>query len=826
MKEIVHGSFIRRLAFNVGASFVQGMNTLLRARDTGWSHVMTTSQCGAFFTVAVLSIGLITIAADFASAQEKLDRTALPIQAPKHRTITELDARDAKAPPRFEVKAPKDAPNVVIVLIDDIGFGTSGAFGGPLKTPTLDRLSKSGLRYNQFHTTALCSPTRVALLTGRNHHSANAGSVMEIATAFPGNNGVRPRSVEPVAEMLRLNGYSTAAFGKYHETAPWEVSISGPFDRWPTRSGFDKFYGFIGGETNQWAPFIHDGTTAVEPPDDPNYHFTTDMTNQAIKWMRFQQSLTPDKPFFIYFAPGATHAPHHVPKEYIAKYKGKFDAGWDKYREATLARQIELGVVPKGTKLARKPRDIKDWDELSTDERKLCARQMECFAAFTEHTDHEVGRLYDAIDDMGEADNTLFVYIFGDNGASAEGGLAGTWNEMIVMNGLADNFEDQLRRLDDFGGKDAYNHFHAGWAVACSTPFQWTKQVASHYGGTRNGMVMHWPKGIKAKGEIRSQWHHVNDIAPTVMEAAGLPFPKSVNGAVQKPFEGVSMVYSFDDADAPDRHTTQYFEMFGNRAIYNDGWVAAVKHTTPWRSAPDRPLAEDRWELYHVAKDFSQAVDVADKYPEKLKQLQELFISEATKYNVLPLDDRTYERFNAAIAGRPDLMGDRTSLTLYEGMDRIMENVFINVKNRSHTITAEIVIPEAGGEGVIICQGGKFAGWSLYMKGGKVSYVHNWFGRKHYTVTGKQAIPAGEATIRYEFAYAGGKEAGKGGKGTLLVNGKKVAEGLIGNTVPALFSGDETVDVGVDHHTPVTPDYQQRGNEFNGKIGKVKIELK
>ncbi len=773
------------------------------------------------FGTAVLSLSMCTTA----DPQQELDRTILPIQAPARDPITELDARNATAPPPFEVKMPSSAPNVVIVLIDDIGFGAATSFGGAIETPTLDRLGQNGLRYNQFHTTALCSPTRMAILTGRNHHSANAGSVMEVATGFPGNNGQRPRSVEPMAEMLRLNGYSTAAFGKYHETAPWEVSVSGPFDRWPTRSGFDKFYGFIGGETNQWAPFIHDGTTPVEPPDDPDYHFTTDMTNQAISWMRYQQSLTPDKPFFVYFATGATHAPHHVPKDWIAKYKGQFDGGWDEYRQNTLARQIELGVVPAGTELAAKPEDIPAWDSLSADEKKVYARQMEVFAAFTGHTDHEVGRLYDAIDDMGEADNTLFIYIFGDNGSSAEGGLAGTFNEMIVLNGLADSVEDQLERLDDFGGPMAFNHFHAGWAHATNTPFQWTKQVASHYGGTRNPMVVHWPDGIQAKDEVRSQWHHVTDIAPTVMEAAGLPFPTSVNGAVQKPFEGVSLLYSFDDADAADRHTTQYFEMFGNRAIYQDGWVAATKHRTPWASAPDGPLDQDKWELYNVSEDFSQSNDLAPSNPDKLGEMQDLFMEEAIKYNVLPLDDRVFERFDASVAGRPDLMGDRTSLTMYEGMTGIMENAFLNVKNRSHSITAEVEIPQGGGEGVILCQGGRFAGWSLYMKDGKVSYVHNWFGKERYTVTAQRPLPPGKATIRYEFAYEGGDKPGMGGTGTISVNGRQVAEGRIENTVPFLFSADETTDVGVDKATPVTEDYEERHNEFNGKIEQVTVEL-
>jgi len=762
--------------------------------------------------------------AEPASSLEGLDRTVLPIPQPTYPPATELDARNAKAPPPFEVKAPEGAPNVVVVLIDDIGFGSAGSFGGPIATPTLDSLAEGGLRYNQFHTTALCSPTRMALLTGRNHHSANTGSVQEVATGFPGNNGMRPETVAPLAEMLRLNGYSTAAFGKYHETPPWEVSVSGPFDRWPTHSGFDKFYGFIGGEANQWAPLIYEGTTKIEPPNDPDYHFTTDIADQAINWIRFQQSLTPDKPFFAYFATGATHAPHHVPKEWIAKYKGKFDGGWDKYREETLARQIELGVVPAGTKLTPKPADIPDWDTLSKDEKRLFARQMEVFAAFAEHTDHEVGRLFQAIEDLGEGDNTLFIYVFGDNGSSAEGGLAGTFNEMVVLNALPDSVADQLEHLDEFGGPMAYNHFHAGWAVAGDTPFQWTKQVASHYGGTRNAMVIHWPDGMKAKGEVRSQWHHVTDIAPTVMDAAGLPFPESVDGAAQKPFEGVSLLYSFDEPQAKSRHTTQYFEMFGNRAIYHDGWVAAAKHRTPWNKGPDGPLEEDKWELYHVEEDFSQANDLAATNPEKLGEMQDLFLEEAVKYNVLPLDDRVYERFNAAIAGRPDLMGDRKSLTLYEGMTGIMENAFLNVKNRSHSITAEVEIPEGGGEGVLLCQGGRFAGWSLYMKGGKVSYVHNWVGKERYTITTPQRVPAGKATIRYEFAYDGG-DPGSGGTGTIFVNSAKVAEGRIENTTPFVFSADETADVGVDEATPVTEEYAERDNEFNGKIHKVTVEL-
>ncbi len=760
------------------------------------------------------------------SGEYKMDRSILPIQRPEPVKISELDARDATKPERFEIKAPKDAPNVVIVIIDDIGFGSAGSFGGTISTPTFDKLANQGVKYNQFHTTAVCASTRMSLLTGRNHHSANEGSIGETATAFEGNTGVRPLSVAPVTEMLRANGYSTAAFGKYHETPPWEVSASGPYDRWPTSSGFDKFYGFIGGEVNQWAPFLHDGVTPVEIPDDPNYHVTTDLADQAIKWMREQQAFTPDKPFFTYFAPGAVHAPHHAPKEWVDKYKGQFDDGWDKYREETLARQIELGVVPAGTKLAPKPPEVQDWDALSDDEKRLFTRQMEVFAGFTSHTDNEVGRLVTALEEMGEMDNTIFMYIWGDNGTSAEGGLSGTINEMYVLNGYTDSVEEQLKDIDKLGGKDSYGHFTAGWANAMNTPFQWVKRVASHYGGSRNPLVVHWPNGIETQGEVRSQWHHVNDIAPTIMEAAGLPFPTSVNGVEQKPFEGVSMLYTLNDAEAADRHTTQYFEILANRAIYDKGWVAACKHATPWESEGDAKLGEEKWELYHVAEDFSQAYDLAAENPEKLKEMQALFMEEAYKYNVLPIDDRAMERFNAAIAGRPDVMGDRTSLTLYEGMEYIMENVFINVKNRSHTITAEVDIQEAGTKGVILAQGGKFAGWTLFMKDGKVFYEYNFFGKNRYTMNSTEALPIGKATIRYEFVYEEGQKPGGKGIGTIFVNDQKVAEANIDKTVPFIFSADETADVGADHHTPVSNEYGERGNEFTGKIEKVTIDLK
>jgi arylsulfatase len=625
--------------------------------------------------------------------------------------------------------------------------------------------------------------------------------------------------------MLRLNGYSTAFFGKNHETAAWEVSPSGPTDRWPTRSGFDKFYGFIGGETNQWAPMLYDGLTPVEVPEDPSYHFMTDMTNQAIAWMRFQKALTPDKPFFMYFAPGATHAPHHVPKEWIAKYKGKFDQGWDKLREETLARQIELGVVPPGTKLAPKPDAIKDWDALAADEKRLFTRQMEVFAGFGEYTDVEIGRLIEAIEGTGQMDNTLVFYIVGDNGTSAEGMMNGLFNELTYFNGVPETVAGQLEHLDEWGGPSTYPHMAAGWAVAGDTPFTWTKQVASNFGGTRNGMVVHWPRRIQAKGEIRSQFHHVIDVAPTVLEATSLPEPKSVNGTRQAPIEGVSMVYSFDDARADGRRKTQYFELMGNRAIYSDEWFAATIHKLPWESQPRVALADDTWQLYDIRTDFSLANDLAAKNPAKLKEMQDLFIKEAIKYRVLPIDDRSIERLNPKIAGRPDLMGGRTSLTLYEGMKGMSENVFINVKNRSHTVEAEVEIPAGGAKGVILAQGGRFGGWALYLQDGKPTYTYNFVGLRSTSVAAREPLPAGKATLRYEFTYDGGG-LGKGGMATLYVNDKKVAEGRLENTQAMMFSTDETADVGVDDATPVVEATGAgRHSRFTGKIDRVTVEV-
>jgi arylsulfatase A-like enzyme len=751
----------------------------------------------------------------------EMDRTVLPIPEPRRQTYKELDARNAKAPARWEVKAPAGAPNVVVVLIDDIGFGASSAFGGPISMPTLEKVAATGLKYNRFHTTALCSPTRVALLTGYNHHSNNAGSIMETGTAFPGNTGVRPQSITPIAEVLRQNGYSTAAYGKYHETPPWEISAAGPYDRWPTHSGFENFYGFIGGETNQYAPLVYDGTAQVELPDDPKYHFTTDMTNKAMSWMKFQKALSPDKPFYMYFAPGATHAPHHVPAEWRDKYKGKFDQGWDKVREETLARQIKLGVVPAGTKLAPKHKDIKDWTTLSADEKKLFTRQMETYAGFAEHTDNEIGRLYSAIEEIGQSDNTLFIYIVGDNGASAEGQMNGTFNEMSFFNAAPETVKGMLEHYDDWGGPSTYPHYPAGWAVAMDSPFTYTKQVASDFGGTRNGMVIHWPKGIKAQGEVRSQFGHVVDIAPTVYEAAKIPAPKKVNGIDQDPLEGTSLVYSFDKPGAKETHTVQYFEMFGNRAMYSDGWYARTIHRPAWQGKPTQTLLEDPWELYNSNDDFSLSNNVASSNAAKLKELQALFMRDAEKFHVLPIDDRLLERTNAELVGRPSVMEGRNTVTYGPGMKGMGVDIFIATPGKSYTMTVDVDV-QAGSNGVIVAQGGRFGGFSFFVSNGKPTFVYNYLGLEKFTVASSQALSPGKHTVVYDFKSDGG--LGKGGVGTIAIDGKKVGEGRIGKTQPGIFSVDDLADVGTDDGTPVT-DYG-KSPKFNGTLNKVTIETR
>ena len=765
-------------------------------------------------------------------AHDQKHRSHLPMPNTHRPQFVAFDAKDpdSKFPPIEQLRPPKGAPNVLVILIDDAGFGSASAFGGPCQTPSAETLAANGLKFNRFHTTALCSPTRQALLTGRNHHSTGMGSITETATGAPGYCSVLPNSMSPLAKTLKLNGYNTAQFGKCHEVPVWETSPAGPFTAWPTGGGgFEYFYGFIGGEANQWYPTLYEGTTPVEPKKTPEegYHLVEDMTDKATAWIAQQKALAPDTPFFIYFAPGATHAPHHVPKEWADKYKGKFDAGWDTLREETFARQKKAGVIPADCQLTPRHQEIPAWDAMPEALKPALRRQMEVYAGFMEYTDHHVGRLFEALNKLGIADDTLVYYIIGDNGASAEGTLNGAYNEMANFNGLADleTPEFLMARLDKLGGPDSYNHYAVGWAHAMNTPYQWTKQVASHWGGTRNGTIVSWPKGFKAKGEVRSQFAHVIDVAPTVLEAAGLPEPLAVDGIQQDPIEGVSMLYAFNDPKAAERHETQYFEMFGNRGIYHKGWTAVTKHRTPWILVGQKtvPLDDDVWELYDTSKDWSQANDLSKVHPEKLHELQRLWLIEATRYKVLPIDDRVAEKLNPDLAGRPVLVRGKTQL-LFGGMGRLSENCVLSIKNKSHSVTAEIVVPAQGAEGVIIAQGANIGGWTLYALSGKLKYCYNVAGVNHYYVESKDKIPAGGHQVRMEFAYAGGG-LGKGGQAALFIDGKKVGEGNIPMTQAMIFSADDGCDVGEDTGAPVSPDYGPHGNAFNGKVKGVVLSI-
>jgi arylsulfatase len=763
--------------------------------------------------------------------RDDVQRAVLPIPDRPHVGLVTFDAKDPDTtyPPIRPVRPPAGAPNVLLVLIDDVGFGASSAFGGPCETPNFERLAERGLRYNRFHTTALCAPTRAALLSGRNHHSVGMGGITETATSAPGQSSLRPNSKAPLAETLRLNGYSTAQFGKCHEVPVWQASPVGPFDMWPTRSGFETFYGFIGGEDNQWFPSLYEGTTPVEPPKTPEegYHLTEDLADRAISWVRTQKALAPDRPFFMYFAPGATHAPHHVPRRWSDRYLGAFGHGWDRQRELTLARQKELGVVPSDAGLAPRHAEIPAWDDMPEELKPVLERQMEVYAGFLSHTDHHVGRLLDAVEQLGVMDDTLIYLIIGDNGASAEGTLHGTYNEMINFNGMAalESTEFMAERIDDFGGPDSYNHYAVGWAWAMDAPFQWTKQVASHWGGTRNGTVVHWPKGIRARGELRSQFCHVIDFAPTVLEAAGIPDPSMVNGVTQSPIEGTSMVYSFDEADAPERHDLQYFEMFGNRGIYFKGWSAVTKHRTPWLlGAIELPAFDDDvWELYDGRTDYSQTEDLAGQMPEKLHELQRLWLIEAARYDVIPLDDRTAERANADIAGRPQLITGDTQV-FYPGMARLSENSVLSIKNKSFSVTAEVVVPDAAVSGTVLAQGGAIGGWSLHAVDGRATFTYNLLGLQVFTTEAAEPIPPGTHQVRVEFAYDGGGP-GKGGDVFLYYDGDKVGEGRVGATQPFIFSADEGVDVGRETGTAVAPGCTVGTSGFTGEINWVELSV-
>jgi arylsulfatase A-like enzyme len=769
-----------------------------------------------------LGLALIAAYASTAAAQGVLPRPEPPFKGKIGKTYK--DSTPDKIP---VIDAPAGAPNVLVVLIDDAGFGQWSTFGGQIPTPNLDKLAKAGLSYTRFHTTALCSPTRAALLTGRNHHSAETGVITEIGSGYPGYSGQIAKSNGMVSEILRQNGYATAFFGKNHNIADWETSISGPYDRWPTGQGFDRFYGFLGGETGQWQPALYDGSTPVEMEvpkgREADYTLNEHLADKAIEYVHQQKSVTPDRPFFIYYAPGATHAPHHVPAAWMAKYRGQFDSGWDKYREDTFQRQLKLGVIPAGTKLTPRPAEILAWDSLSADQKKVGARLMEAFAAYTAQTDFEVGRLIAAIAEIGQLDNTLIVYEVGDNGSSMEGTLAGVFNEMVSLNGQQEDTAYVLEHIDEIGGPKAYNHFPVGWAWAMNTPFQWGKQVASHLGGVRNPLVISWPNGIKARGEVRTQFHHVIDLVPTILDAAGVTAPTMLNGVEQKPIEGVSMRYSFDAPKAKSTRRTQYFEMLGNRALYHEGWVATCRHgRLPWVTSGTFDFANDVWQLYNLEDDFSQANDLSARNPAKLKALQDQFWVEAEKYDVLPLDDRFIERADPSL--RPSLIAGRTQFTYFAGAHRIPESSSANIKNRSHSITAEIEIPEGPADGVLVAAGGTVAGYTLFIQDGKPNYEYNWFGQKRYKVSGPDKLSPGKHVIRVDFTYDGGG-VGKGGTVALFVDDEKAAEGRVEKTVLGRFSADETFDTGEDDGSPVSDAYASPF-KFTGTMKKVTIALK
>jgi arylsulfatase len=767
----------------------------------------------------VCGLVLALAAAATSRAQEVLPRPDPPFGGK-----IGVTTQDSKVDFPKEVEAPKGAPNILVILTDDVGFGASSTFGGPIPTATMDRLAQQGLRYTRFHTTALCSPTRAALLSGRNHHSASTGVIMEAGTGFPGYNTLMPKSDGTFAEVLKLNGYNTAWYGKNHNVPDWHGSQAGPFGLWPTGLGFEYFYGFIGGDTSQWSPALVENIKPVEPPhDDPNYFFDVDMADRTIERIRMLNSVAPQKPWLVYYAPGTAHAPHHAPKEWIAKFKGKFDQGWDKAREETLARQKQLGIVPADAKLTQRSEGIPAWDSLDADHKKVAAHMMEVYAAALSHADHQMGRVLDAVAELGELDNTLVIYIQGDNGASAEGGPNGLLNEMTFFNNIPEDFSEVLRRMHELGGPLTFNHYPIGWAHAMDTPFQWTKQIASHFGGTRNGLVISWPARIQDKGGIRTQFHHVIDLYPTILEAAAVKSPTEMNGIKQSPVEGVSMTYTFADAKAPSQRKTQYFEMLGNRAIYHDGWVAATTPPTPpWVAVSgDVPVLDYQWELYQVDRDFSQANDLAASEPAKLAELQALFMTEARKYQVLPLDNSKVQRLDTT--NRPSLTRGRSVFTYYPGAVRIPEGAAPDVKNKSFLVAASVEVPKGKTDGMLITQGGRFAGWGLYVLGGKPVYCYNLAGVERTCVKGKSALAPGKRNIELDFQYAG-PGLGKGGKATLLVDGKPVGEGAIPRTLPFRMSLDETLDCGEDTGTPVMEDYVLPFR-FPGKIEKVAIRI-
>lgn len=736
---------------------------------------------------------------------------------------TYVDSDPAQFP--APISAPEGAPNVLLVLLDDVGFGQFAIAGGGVPSPSMEKLASEGEFYTRFQTTALCSPTRAALLTGRNHNVAGTGIITELATGYDGYTGIIPKDTATVAEILHQNGYVTGWIGKNHNTPIYETSAVGPFDHWPNGLGFDYFYGFMAGDTNQVRPYLFENQTALGTPTADDYYLSVDLADHTINWLEKLEAIQPAKPWFAYFAPAATHAPHQAPKALIDQFKGKFDMGWDVYREQTFARQKELGIVPQDAVLTERPASLPAWDSLNDDQKRLYARMMEVFAAYGEQVDAEVGRVLDYVDALPDADNTLVIYIVGDNGASAEGGFDGTLNENAFFNAYLMTPKDMLDRIDEIGTELHFNHFPAGWAWAMNTPFQWTKQVASHLGGVRNPMIVRWPAHYGKGGEKRTQFLHVIDVAPTILDAAGIPEPRSVNGTAQTPMQGKSFLPTLSDPNSPEIRTSQYFEMFANRAIYKDGWWAASLSFEPWDPVRgDFDPFKAKWELYNLDKDFTQAHDVAAENPEKLAELTALWWAEASANKALPLDWRGAERFSAELTGKPNLAGDRTTFVYPGVLAGLPESSAPDLKNKSFSVTAKVKIADDA-NGMIFTQGGNTGGWAFYLKDGKLSAAHNYIDVQRYSVASDAPIAAGEHELKMDFVYEGGKEMGKGGALTLSVDGSQVATGKIDRTTPFKYSLSENQDVGTDTGTPVTYDYRPP-YDFEGSLEQVVVELR
>ncbi len=797
-----------------------------KAVSTTISAALTAAVCSTVVTAAQAQ--QITGTPGSPSANITVDGRYLPNQPAPFGGEIGLSAKDSKAYWRPQVVPPKGAPNVLLIMTDDAGYGVSSTFGGVIPTPNMDRIAKMGLRYTQFHSAALSSPTRAALITGRNHHSVGAGVVLEQATGFPGYDGVIGVDNGTIGEILKQNGYATSWFGKNHNTPSYQYSLAGPFDQWPIGMGFEYFYGFMGGEADQHRPFLFRNTSQIFPwNENPEFNLVTGMADDAIQYLKQINAAAPDKPFFCYYAPGATHAPHHPTKEWIEKFKGKFDKGWNVMREEIFSNQKRLGVIPANTQLTPWPAELKKWDDLTADEKKLFARQAEVFAAYVAYTDYEIGRVIQAIEDMGKLENTLIIYIEGDNGTSSEGSLNGTPFDLITLQGMNMPVADQLKYYDVWGSAETQPHMAVGWAWAFDTPFQWVKQVASHFGGTRQGMAIAWPNRIKDAGGIRWQFHHMIDIVPTILDAVGIPAPQMLNGVAQKPIEGVSMVYTWDKANAkaPSTRKTQYFEIFGNRAIYKDGWIASTTPPEPpwFMGTKEMPEVVNgyKWELYNINEDFSQSSDLAAKMPEKLKEMQELFLMEATKYNVLPLDNSVLPR---VLAPKPSYVAGRT-LFVYSGeMSGLVSSNSPNILAKSFTMTAEVDVPKDGGNGMIVTEGGKFGGYGFYLLKGKPVFTYNLFNMARFRWEGAATLTPGKHILVFDFKYDG-PGLGKGGAGVLKVDGKEAASRQIPYTMPVVMNFDETFDVGVDTRTGVDDKDYQVPFRFNGKIDKLTFKL-